>query len=94
MLQTDLVGPFQLSAFTYGLSGMAVFTKYLFAVPLTSGHAKPAATALVNIFCKHSFIPETIVLDLGTVFVESLVHELVLILELKLKHKNSNISSC
>ena len=74
MLQIDLVGPLQSSAHTYVLSGIDVFTKYLFAVPLTSGHAKPVATALVNIFYNHSCIPDTIVSDLGTVFVASLIH--------------------
>ena len=85
MLQIDLVGPFQSSAYTYVLSGIDVFTKYLFAVPLTSGHAKQVATALINIFYKHSFFPETIVSDLGTVFIASLIHELALLLEVKLK---------
>ena len=68
MVQIDLVGSFQSSAYTYVLSGIDVFTKYFFAVPLTSGHAKPVAAALVNFFYKHSYIPETIVSDLGTVF--------------------------
>ena len=43
MLQIDLVGPLKSTQFKYVLSGIDVFTKYLFAVPLTNGYADTVA---------------------------------------------------
>ena len=43
MLQIDLEGPLKSSQFKYVLSGTDVFTKYLFAVPLTNGYADTVA---------------------------------------------------
>ena len=48
MLQIDLVGPLKSSQYKYVLSGLDVFTKYLFAVPLTNGYADTVARELVN----------------------------------------------
>ena len=39
MMQIDSVGPFQSPVYKYVLSGIDVFSKYLFAIPLTSAHA-------------------------------------------------------
>ena len=50
MMQIDLVGPFQSPVYKYVLSGIDVFSKYLFAVPLTSAPAGTVAKALVSIF--------------------------------------------
>ena len=49
MMQIDLVGPFQSPIYKYVLSGIDVFSKYLFAIPLTSAHAGTIAKALVYI---------------------------------------------
>ena len=86
MMQIDLVGPFQSPIYKYVLSGIDVFSKYLFAVPLTSAHAGTIAKALVSIFFQHSYIPTTILSDLGTSFVAKLLHELTNLLEIKLQH--------
>ena len=86
MMQTDLVGPFQSPIYNYVLSGIDVFSNYIFAIPLTSAHAGTIAKALVSIFFQHSYIPKTIVSDLGTSFVAKLLHELTNILEIKLQH--------
>ena len=69
MMQIDLVGPFQSPFYKYVLSGIDVSSKYLFAIPLTSAHAGTKAKALVFIFFQHSYIPTTILSDLGTSFV-------------------------
>ena len=85
MMQIDLVeqnGPI----FKYVLSGIDVFTKYLFAVPLTNGSADTVARELVKIFFQHSYLPETLLSDLGTTFTSSLMAELAGLLEVKLKH--------
>ena len=39
MMQIDLFGPFQSPIYKYVLSGIDEFSKYLFAIPLTSAHA-------------------------------------------------------
>ena len=86
MMQIDLVGPFQSPVYKYVLSGIDVFSKYLFAVPLTSAHAGTVAKALVSIFFQHSYIPTKILSDLGTSFVAELIHELSKLLEILLEH--------
>ena len=86
MLQIDLVGPLKSSQYKYVLSGIDVFTKYLFAVPLTNGYADTVARELVKVFFQHSYIPQTILSDLGTNFTSELMSELASLLEVKLKH--------
>ena len=86
MMQIDLVGPFQSPVYKYVLSGIDVFSKYLFAVPSTSAHAGTVAKALVSIFFQHSYIPTKILSDLGTSFVAELIHELSKLLEIQLEH--------
>ena len=86
MMQIDLVGPFQSPVSKYVLSGADVFSKYLFAVPLTSAHAGTVAKALVSTFFQHSYIPTKILSDLGTSFVAQLIHELSKLLEIQLEH--------
>ena len=58
MLQIDLVGPLKSSQYKYVLRGIDVFTKYLFAVPLTNGYADTVARELVKVFFQHSYIPQ------------------------------------
>ena len=70
----------------YVLSGIVVFTKYLFAVPLTNGYAETVARELVKVFFQHSYFPQTILSDLGTNFTSELMSELASLLEVKLKH--------
>ena len=54
MMQIDLVGPFQSPIYKYILSGIDVFSNYLFAIPSTSAHAGTISRALVSIFIQHS----------------------------------------
>ena len=86
MLQINLVGPLKSSQFKYVLSGIDVFTKYLFVVPLSNGYADTVARELVKVFFQHSYIPQTILSDLGTNFTSELMSELASLLEVKLKH--------
>ena len=85
MMQIDLVeqkGPI----YKFVLSGIDVFTKYSFAVPLTNGSADAVARELVKIFFQHSYLPSTLLSDLGTSFTSKLMAELTKLLEVKLKH--------
>ena len=50
MMQIELVETFQSTIYKYSLSGIDIFSKYLFAVPLTSAHAANVAEAILLIF--------------------------------------------
>ena len=83
MKQMDLVeqkGPI----YNFVLSGIDVFTKYLFAVPLTNCSADTVVRELVKIFFQHSYLPSTLVSALGTNFTSKLMAELTKLLEVKL----------
>ena len=85
-LQIDLVGPLTSPVRRYVLTAIDVFTKYLFAVPLTNVRADTIARGLTSIFFRHSYLPKTILSDLGTSFVSELLHELTKLLEIQLEH--------
>ena len=86
MLQIDLVGPLKSPMYTYVLTAVDVFSKYLFAMPLTNGRADNVARALTTIFFQHSYMPSKILSDLGTAVVSEIMHELTRMLEIRLEH--------
>ena len=61
-------------------------SKYLFVIPLTNVNAQRLAHELSSILFYHSYLPKTIVSDLGTSLVSELMHELTSLLEVELKH--------
>ena len=81
-MQIDLVGPFQASIYKYAISGIDVFSKYLFAVPLTSAHAANVAKVLPISF-QQSYFLTTLLSDLVTSFVAKLLHELTDLFDIK-----------
>ena len=60
------------------LTAIDVFSKDLFAVPLTTISAPSVAAALASIMFNHSYIPKEIKSDLGTQFVSELFSEVTL----------------
>ena len=50
MLQVDLAGPLQSPLYRYVLTGIDVFTKYFFAVPVSHGRSETVARELASIF--------------------------------------------
>ena len=86
MLQIDLVGPLKSPLFKYVLSGLDLFTKYLLAVPLTNGYSETVDRELVKLFFQHSYLPQTILSDLGINFTSEIMSELASLLEVKMKH--------
>ena len=74
-LQIDLVGPLKSPVHRYVLTAIDVFTNYLFAVPLTNVTADTIARERTSIFIRHSYLPKTILSDLGASFVSELLHE-------------------
>ena len=86
MLQIDIVGKVPHNGgCSYILTGMDVFTKYMFAQSLTSISAETVAKYLVQWFMRHYYIPFLVVTDQGSQFVSKLLHELANILEIKLE---------
>ena len=85
-LQIDLVGPLKSPVHRYVLTAIDVFTKYLFAVPVTNVRADTIARELTSTFFRYSYLPKLILSDLGTSFVSELLHELTKLLELQLEH--------
>ena len=83
-MQIHLVGPFQPPIYKYALSSIDVFSKYLFAVQLASAHARSVAKKLVSIFF-NSYIPTTLLSDLGTSFVAKSRYELTDLPEIQLQ---------
>ena len=64
MLQIDIVGPLPKSGgFSYILTGMDVFSKYVFAQPLTSISAETICKYLMQCFMRHSYIPTLVLPD-------------------------------
>ena len=55
-------------------------------MPLQSAHAGAVAAALTSIFLQHSYIPITLLSDLGTSLVAKFLREPSALLELKLHH--------
>ena len=69
MLQIDLVGRLPDSGgFNHILTTKDTFTKYLFATPLRNASAPNVAQQLFNMFMKTTYIPKTILSDMGTAF--------------------------
>ena len=60
IMQIDIQGAFPSSPYKYVLTAIDVFSKYLFAVPLTTISAPSVAAALASIMFNHSFIPKEI----------------------------------
>ena len=61
-----------------------------FAVPLSSISAENMAKAFLSFFLKHTYIPQTILADIGTGFTSKIMHELTKLLEIRLKHASLN----
>ena len=86
MMQIDIVGPLKSPVYKFVLTGIDVFSKYLFAAPLTNASADTVARELTKIFFMHSYIPKKIIVDLGTTFTSELMHELTTLLEVQINH--------
>ena len=87
MLQIDIVGQLPKSGgYSYILKGMDVFSKYMFAQPLTSISAEAVCKFIMQWFMRHSYIPLVILSDQGTQFTSRMLEELSTLLEFKIEH--------
>ena len=67
------------------LTAIDVFSRYLFAYPLTDASAINVAKALIDIMTKHSYLPTTLITDKGTAFTSTIIAEITQILGITLK---------
>ena len=66
-----------------------VFSRYLFAYPVNSITATAVSRVIMDILCKHTYVPTTIVTDIGTQFNAQVTHEIAAVLGIELKHATS-----
>ena len=62
------------------ITAMDVFSRYLFAYPVTDASAANTAKVIIDIMTKHTFLPTTLITDKGSAFTSKLVAEIAQIL--------------
>ena len=67
------------------ITAMDVFSRYLFAYPVTDASATNTAKVLIDIMTKHTYLPTTLTTDKGTAFTSKLVAEIAQILGIQVK---------
>ena len=68
------------------ITAIDVFSRYLFAYQVTRITATSVARVLMFILCKHTYLPTTIIADLGTQVNAQVTHEVTAVLGVELKH--------
>ena len=87
LLQIDIVGKLPDSGgFTHILTAKDVFSKYLFAIPLRNASAPNVAKQLFHLFTRNSYIPKTVLSDMGTAFTAKIMTELSKLLEITMQY--------
>ena len=72
--------------FDHIITAIDVFSRYLFAYPVTRITATAVSKIIMDILCKHTYLPTTITTDLGTQFNAQVTHEVATVLGIELKH--------
>ena len=62
-----------------------MFSRYLFAYPVTDASATNTAKVSIDIMTKHTYLPTTLITDKGTAFTSKLVAEVAQILGIQMK---------
>ena len=87
ILQMDILPNLPPSGgYDYIITAIDVFSRYLFAYPVTRITASAVARVIMDILCKHTYLPSTIITDLGTQFNAQVTHEVTAVLGIELKH--------
>ena len=68
------------------ITAIDVFSRYLFANPVTRITATAVAQVLMDILSKHTYLPTILITDLGTQFNAQVTHEVAAVLGIELKH--------
>ena len=67
------------------LTVIDVFSRYLFAYPLTDASAFKVAKLLIDIMTKHKYLPTTVFTDKGTAFTSTIIAKITQIFGFTLK---------
>ena len=67
------------------ITAMDVFSRYLFAYPVSDATATNTAKVIIDIMTKHTYLPTTLITDKGTAFTSKLVAEIAQILGIQIK---------
>ena len=76
----------QSGGYDHIITAIDVFSRYLFAYPVSRITATSVARVIMDIQCKHTYLPTTIIADLGTQFNAQITHEVTAVLGFELKH--------
>ena len=68
------------------ITAIDVFSRYLFAYLVTRITAPAVARVIMDILCKHRYLPTTIITDMGTQFNSHVTKEVAAVLNIELKH--------
>ena len=87
ILQTDIL-PYLPPSGGYDniINAIDMFSRYLFAYPVTRITAPAVAKIIMDILCKHIYLPTTIITDMGTQFNSQVTKEVAAVLNIELKH--------
>ena len=72
--------------YDYIITAIVVFSPYLLAYPVARITATAVARVIMDILCKHTNLPTTIITDLETQFNAQISHEVAAALGIELKH--------
>ena len=68
------------------ITAIDVFSRYLIAYPVTRISATTVSRVIMDILCKHTYLPTTIITDLGTQLNAQVTHEVAAVLGIELEH--------
>ena len=74
------------SGYDHIITAIDDFSRYLFAYPVTRINATAVSRVIMDIICKHTYLPTTIITDLGTRFNAQITHEVAAVLGIEPKH--------
>ena len=87
ILQMDILPNLPPSGgYNHIITAIDVFSRYLFEYPVTCITATSVARVIMDILCKHTYLPTTSITDLGTQFNAQVIHEVTAVLGVELKH--------
>ena len=90
VLQMDILPNLSPSAcFDNIITAIDVFSRYLFAYPTTCITALTVARVIMDILCKHTYLPTNIITDMGTQFNSEITREVAAVLGVELKHAST-----
>ena len=89
-MQIDLVPQLPASGgYENIVTGMDMFSRYLFAYPTSNQDAQLIAKVLINIMTRHAYLPTRLISDKGTAFMSHVIKEVAGVLGNTLKHAST-----